>query len=261
MRVFALSDVHIDYEENRHWLVQLSDFDYQLDLLILAGDLTDRLDILQQSFAVLSKKFKAVHFVPGNHDLWCRKDQVTDSIHKFNIVMDMAEGSGLHTHYAHYDDGAGGGVTIVPFLSWYDYSFGLPDEQLKMMWMDLRHCVWPDDMNLDQVTEFFHQRNYYQRVAITPPHGHTVISFSHFLPRIDLMPPFIPQRFRYIYPVLGSVKLEQQIRILAPDIHVYGHSHLNRVITIDGIKYINNAYGYPSESHITAKQLSCVWQC
>jgi hypothetical protein len=39
---------------------------------------------------------------------------------------------------------------------------------------------------------------------------------------------------------------------------VYGHSHVNRDVAIDGVTYINNAFGYPRETRITAKALRCV---
>jgi hypothetical protein len=30
---------------------------------------------------------------------------------------------------------------------------------------------------------------------------------------------------------------------------------------IDGVTYINNAFGYPNETAITAKRLMCIHQC
>ena len=36
MRVFALSDIHIDYDENAKW-IKLLTLEYQGDALILAG--------------------------------------------------------------------------------------------------------------------------------------------------------------------------------------------------------------------------------
>ena len=41
MRLFAISDVHIDYPDNAHWIDQVSNEDYRDDVLILAGDLAD----------------------------------------------------------------------------------------------------------------------------------------------------------------------------------------------------------------------------
>jgi Icc-related predicted phosphoesterase len=96
-------------------------------------------------------------------------------------------------------------------------------------------------------------------LPLTRPPDNTVISFSHFLPRIDVMPHYIPERHRIVYPVLGSDALEQQVRLLRSNIHVYGHSHVNRHIEIDGVTYINNAFGYPSETRIAAKRLLCIY--
>jgi len=36
---------------------------------------------------------------------------------------------------------------------------------------------------------------------------------------------------------------------------VYGHSHFNRRVQIDGVTYVNNALGYPNESRIAARRL------
>jgi hypothetical protein len=87
-------------------------------------------------------------------------------------------------------------------------------------------------------------------------HNGFVISFSHFLPRIDVMPSGLHDRT--LYPVLGTTRLEQQLRRLRPAVHVYGHSHLNRDVMLEDVRYINNAFGYPHEGHFTTKRLKCV---
>jgi hypothetical protein len=42
---------------------------------------------------------------------------------------------------------------------------------------------------------------------------------------------------------------------------VYGHSHVNNAVDLDDIHYVNNAFAYPSESHIARKQLKCIYEC
>ena len=91
--------------------------------------------------------------------------------------------------------------------------------------------------------------------------GDKVITYSHFLPRIDLMPDFIPCAGKLLYPILGSAQLDRQLRNLNAQIHVYGHSHVNRQVKIDGVSYINNAFGSPSETRITSKRLMCIHEC
>ena len=81
-----------------------------------------------------------------------------------------------------------------------------------------------------------------------------------FLPRIDLIPDIVPKERRIIDPVLGSKSLGNQVKSLQPDIHVYGHSHINRRVEFDGTQFVNNAYGYPTEARITRKQLICVYE-
>jgi len=253
MRIFAVSDIHIDYDENAKWVANLSISEYQDDVLILAGDVTDIRQLLDWCLCTLVKRFRKVLFVPGNHDLWVIREEPTkDSLQKFNDVCTVVESSG-----ASMQEFRQHGVSIIPLLGWYDYSFGEPSQDLRSMWMDYHSCRWPAGFTEKDIMSHFAAFNTRQ---VSLP-GDTVITFSHFLPRIDLMPGFIPNQHKLLYPVLGSVELERQLRRLNPDIHVYGHSHFNRQVKIDGVSYINNAFGYPSETRITSKRLICIHGC
>jgi Icc-related predicted phosphoesterase len=148
-------------------------------------------------------------------------------------------------------------MSIIPLLAWYDYSFGEPSEALKSAWMDYRACRWPLGFAEKDIAVYFAAFNNQQASQASGK----IITFSHFLPRIDLMPGFIPNVKKVLYPILGSAQLECQLRKLNPDIHVYGHSHVNRHVKIDGVSYINNAFGYPSETLITSKCLMCIHEC
>jgi Icc-related predicted phosphoesterase len=74
------------------------------------------------------------------------------------------------------------------------------------------------------------------------------------------LPRFVTPTQRRLYPVLGSSRIDQQIRQLGAKLHVYGHSHVNRRVNKDGVTYINNAYGYPHETMISSKSLLCVYE-
>jgi predicted phosphodiesterase len=250
MRIFAVSDIHVDYDANAKWVGALSTSDYRNDVLILAGDVTDQRTLLEWALGALTRRFKKVLFVPGNHDLWViRDDHAKNSMQKFDEVCDVVEQSG-----ASMQPFRERGISIIPLLTWYDYSFGQPTDELKAMWMDYRACRWPAGYTDQEVTAHFSAFNDQQ--ASVP--GDKVITYSHFLPRIDLMPRFIPSAAQALYPVLGSKQLDVQLRRLKSDIHVYGHSHVNRQVKIDGVSYINNAFGYPNESRITSKRLMCI---
>jgi len=252
MRVFALSDVHVDYDTNAKWIANLSAAEYQDDVLILAGDVTHTRSLLAWCLSALAKRFKRVLFVPGNHELWAvREDRHKNSLEKFDDVCDSVASSGASMEPFHDR-----GLSIIPLLGWYDYSFGAPSEELRSIWMDYRCCRWPSGFTEDDIVAFFAAFN--EKQANIDDH---VITYSHFLPRIDLMPGFVPGDRKFLYPVLGSVQLENQLRRLHSNIHVYGHSHINRHVKIDGVTYINNAFGYPSEVWTTSKRLLCIHEC
>lgn len=250
MRVFAVSDLHVDYTENARWVSDLSTSDYTDDVLVLAGDVCDLVRLFAWCLDALAHRFHDVLFVPGNHDLWVIRERgERTSFGKLARVSRIAAECGVCM--ATFRRGP---LSIVPLLGWYDYSFGSPIPAVRERWMDYRACRWPDDMDPAGVTQRFVLAN-----RIPDERSDVMMSFSHFLPRIDLMPPSVPARHRILYPVLGTTRLEEQIRQLSPLVHVYGHSHLNRRRTIEGITYVNNALGYPTETTIAARQLVCLY--
>jgi predicted phosphodiesterase len=259
MKIFSTSDLHVDYRPNLDWVMNLPRQEYNNDVLIVAGDISDKLDRVEQCFSHLSKCFKQVLYVPGNHDLWVSKKDHSTSLDKFNTLMQLAAGYNILTKPYHVDS-----ITIVPLFGWYDFSFGPCCEYLQERWMDFYMCRWgegfehlPDYSAKEKaITGYFH--------GINEPwlglHNETVISFSHFMPRIDVMPDFIPEIHQKLYPILGSWELDKQVRTLGSSLHVYGHSHVNRHEKIEGVTYVNNAFGNPGEERITAKKLKCLFE-
>jgi predicted phosphodiesterase len=254
MRVFALSDIHVDYAVNARWISDLSTADYTEDLLILAGDVTDVLASLEWCLGLLAARFHKVLFVPGNHDLWVSRDNVPGtSLEKFDKVAAAAAAAGVSMAPLH-----GRGVSIYPLLGWYDHSFGEPSSRLRALWMDYRTCRWPEGFDDRRVASHLASLNEAHIPVSTEPDGRKVITFSHFVPRRDLVPPGY-RLGDFLQPVLGSEQLEHQLRRCRSSLHIFGHHHINRNVQIDGVTYINNAYGYPHER--TSKRLLCVHEC
>jgi len=251
MRVFAISDLHVDFEHNSAWVKRLSLDEYKDDILILAGDVADSMRHLSWSLRMLTSRFRKVLYVPGNHELWMREiPSARTSLDKFYELRSVVENEG-----ASMQPFREGGICIVPLLGWYDSSFGVPSEQLQAMWVDYHACRWPPDLSGDRIAEYFCSLN----LPLPVVDGATMISFSHFLPRLDLMP--ASGAGRMLYPVLGSRRLETQVRALRSSVHVYGHSHVNRRVELDATLYINNALGYPYESGLSGRRLFPIHSC
>lgn len=263
MKIWAISDIHVDYTQNLKWIEGLSYQDMQNDILLLAGDISDDMVLLEKTFQALKQRFLSVFYIPGNHDLWVRHYPNITSFDKLDLIKKVAADQGILMHPAHFE-----GVHIVPLYAWYDHSFGTPSKKLMAMWKDHSACKWPNGFDAKQITATFTAMN--EPISSTSnklvakladsAHTKTIISFSHFVPNIELMPSRIPERFRLVYPVLGSDTIQEQIDRLGSHIHVYGHSHVNQHIRKDGVLYINNAFGYPRETSITSKQLMCIYE-
>ncbi len=254
LRIYAISDIHIDFAENLRWLNNLSFFDYLNDVLILAGDVTHIISLFEKTIRDLRKRFFEVLFIPGNHDLWVRHSNamIRDSFEKLELIKTIASDCGIKMEPVHLSS-----VSIIPLFAWYDFSFAKPDPEISKLWIDYIACKWPERCNEESLTQYFIAQNKFN-TELNP--NQFVISFSHFLPRIDIMPIYIPAEKRSLYPMLGTVLLEKQIRHLGSNIHVYGHSHINNSVAKDNTLYINNAFGYPYETLITAKKLKCIFE-
>src|SRR2546428_10600963 len=111
MRVFALSDIHVDYEANRRWVEDLSASDYQDDLLILAGDVTPSQRLFERSLNLFARRFAKVLFVPGNHDLWAEGSGRKTSLDKFYALSAIVKACDVAMDPYSTDR-----VSIVPLL-------------------------------------------------------------------------------------------------------------------------------------------------
>jgi hypothetical protein len=150
----------------------------------------------------------------------------------------------------------------VPLFSWYtrpeegaDSLFlEKPSEDAgRSMWVDDYMVKWPSRPQFNPAG-FFADLN---ETRVDAPYDAQTISFSHFLPRQDLIfaepgeavdpaaetddPSFNFSR------VAGSRRIEQQIRRLGPRIHGYGHQHRDRCRWYDGIWYVSRCLGYRKE--------------
>jgi predicted phosphodiesterase len=248
MRIFAISDLHTDFRENWQLIEQLPASLYKGDALIVAGDIADNTDVIKRTLAALRSRFKMVLYTPGNHELWVRDGQ-GDSIEKLFSILAFCRNLGVHTAPTRVND-----LWVVPLFSWYDEGFdsGPMDEELEA-WADFHYCKWPQGIR--------HPHEYL--AGLNAPnirsYDGTVISFSHFLPRMDLLPAKEWLKFKGLPKVAGCELIERQIRELKSAIHVFGHSHINRDCEIEGVRYVQNALSYPRERSTPGLPLKEVW--
>lgn len=64
------------------------------------------------------------------------------------------------------------------------------------------------------------------------------VTFSHFIPREELFFGWSALR-----EVMGSKRIDEQLRRLSPKVHVFGHSHMDVDRVYDGIRYVQHHLG------------------
>lgn len=273
-RLFAISDIHIDYQENLNALLAISDSDYCRDTLVIAGDATDKLELLREFFTAITAKFAQVIFVPGNHELWLKRSSPPDSLAKFYAVIDLCEETGVLTGPALV--GEQSRIHIIPLFSWY-HTNEHPEQSLFMkksaaedktfdMWSDFFVTEWPDQVKAN-IADYFLAMN---ESVLAQTYTDPIVSVSHFLPRQELMLSTEQERaasdlvYKDTHPefnfshVAGSRGIDRQLRQLGSRCHIYGHQHRNRQRVIDGVTYISHCMGYPKERNMGLVAQHCV---
>lgn len=261
MHIFAISDIHVDFQENNNWIDGISEFEHKDDILLLAGDVCHNLEQLQDTLLQLRAKFKRLFFVPGNHDLWIRGEPFRNSLEKFEIIIKFCENNDISIRPEKHNN-----ISIIPLFSWYtgpddgDDSLYWPkpgEDESNRMWSDNLFVKWPNSKFPKSASQYFFNLN--SEILINN-YSETVISMSHFIPRKEMMfaeyPPILdPERVKKydrspefnFSRVAGSKLIEKQIRQVGSKLHVYGHQHINRDREIDNVRYVAHCLGYPNE--------------
>lgn len=266
MRIFAISDLHVDHERNQRWLSRLSKVDYREDALVVAGDVSHRLDRVAAALGGLRERFARVFFVPGNHDLWLLREDDVDSLAKFYRLRELCDGLEVEMDPAVLAGPDGlDEVRVVPLLSWYTrpeegpgtlYVRKRGEDRSLSMWVDSWAVRWPDFGGGITPSAYFLGRN---EPGLISAAAVPAVTFSHFLPRRELMFPTPAELWAWRGPfvdpmpefnfsmVAGTVALDRQLRRAGSVVHVYGHQHRNRRLDIGGVRYLSYGLGSPRE--------------
>lgn len=260
--MYVVSDLHTDYPENMSWLKSLSTDNDDQNVLLVAGDVAETYQNFLLTMSILRDKFDRVFFVPGNHDLWLRRDNIDylGSLDKLDKLLDACQELGVETKPGIVD-----GLGIIPLYSWYHESFdeerditGVRIPSLAMACKDYHVCRWPDELKNGEASlalyfDSLNDENSGLVEDIVKKCDH-IISFSHFVPRQELC----PEKRMLFYPnlpkVIGSKYLEKRIRAIhgaaegqLSACHVFGHTHFCWDAVLEGIRYVQAPLAYPRE--------------
>jgi len=263
MRLLAISDLHLANSANRAALAGLSD--YGDDWLIVAGDVAERMDHVRDAFALLTRRFARVIWVPGNHDLWTvREERIIDGVArsqsvlageaKYRALIRLAREFGIITPEDPYPiwTGPGGPCIIAPLFLLYDYSFrpaDIPREDL-IAWARDGSAVCSDEVFLDPDPHLSREAwcavrcdEAEDRLAALDPALQTILvnhyPLRHELVRIPRIPRFSPW--------CGTTRTEDWHQRFNTRVVIYGHLHVRRTDIRDGTRFEEVSLGYPRQ--------------
>jgi len=205
--------------------------------------------------------------------LWFAAVWPQNCIQKLERILELCDRLGVITEafrIGHGLDEAGqaSACWVCPLLSWHHQSFDTePDLEgwdiplVSECMTDFMRCRFPAGISMfdDAAARKVDSLNDSKARLADLKHrqaGEPLVTFSHFLPRLELL---LEKRFLSI-PCLpkaaGSVFLGQRVQGLAPDVHVFGHTHFGWDAVHDGIRYVQAALGYPNERKVRWPSMS-----
>ncbi|MDN5751159.1 MAG: metallophosphoesterase [Pseudonocardia sp.] len=255
-RLLAVSDLHVRHPDNRAIAEDLrptSDGDW----LIVAGDVAEQVDDVVRTLAVLRRRFARVIWVPGNHELWTRtKDPVPlRGVARYDRLVAECRALGVDTPEDEFPvwTGAGGPVVVAPLFLLYDYSFlpegttnpaaGLAAAYAAGVVCTDEHLLFPDphpDRTAWCAARVAESR---RRLDALDPALPTVLVNHWPLTRFPTRVLRYPE-FALWCGTTASADWHVRYRAVAV---VYGHLHIPRVTTEDGVRFVEASLGYPRE--------------
>ncbi|ONM05546.1 Ser/Thr protein phosphatase family [Zea mays] len=259
-RVFVVSDLHTDYPENMEWVRRLpaqvgAGEGRGVDALVVAGDVAETRDNFARTMEVLRERFAAVFYVPGNHDLWLRREGgLYVSVHFLaspTFLDAFLSCAAIFSHLSCL-------IVIQSFDKEKDVnSVRVPS--LEMACKDFHACQWPSDLTNDDeaLALYFDKLNDKNHDAIEEVKSSSkhILTFSHFVPSSgqELCPEKRMLYYPYLPKVIGSDFLERRLRDIHSNredraaCHVFGHTHFCWDSVVDEIRYVQAPLAYPRE--------------
>lgn len=255
MKLWAISDVHVGYRENRAAIEQLRA--RPEDWLILCGDVGDTPEQLAWALDALAPKFERLVWVPGNHELWSvpRKTGLR-GVARYAELVALCRRRGVLTPEDPFPvwPGEGGPHLLAPLFLLYDYSFRPDDVAIEdaVAWARADGVSCSDEVMLhpDPHPSFAAwcrarcdeaEQRLAAAVAGSP---HPTILIAHFPLRQRLaVLPRIPRFMVWC----GTRRTEDWHLRFRASVVVSGHLHIPSTRHADGVRFEEVSLGYPEQ--------------
>lgn len=269
VEVRVASDVHVEHDANWAWVraqrcaSERNESETRATrVMCVAGDVSDDVNEVERCLKEFQKRHDVVAYTFGNHELWMNRADTEegrrDSREKIRYLLEMCRSIGVVTSPTLIRDE----IWVVPLHSYHHKSFDVERDVMEsvppveVVMNDYRFSDFGDlDMHSEDVARYCDGLNDFgwDEFLARVERRHKVCSFSHFLPRLEL----IPEKRMLFYPRLaqasGSVFIMRRIDALKARVHeeniahCFGHTHFGWNARLDGVRYIQAALATPKE--------------
>jgi 3',5'-cyclic AMP phosphodiesterase CpdA len=256
VKLLAVSDLHVAYEENRTITDGLRPESAD-DWLIVAGDVGEKASDIEWALGLLRERFAKVIWVPGNHELWTPKDDPVQlrGVERYEFLVEMCRRLDVVTPEDDYPiwSGEGGPAVIAPLFLLYDYTFrpeGTSNKEEALAKAHEAGVVCTDEYFLHpdpypsreawcearvELTE--------KRLSALPPELPTVLINHWPMVREPTRVMYYPEFAQWCGTVLTA---DWHLRFRSA-CSVYGHLHIPRTTHYDDVRFEEVSVGYPRE--------------
>ena len=239
MKVQYFSDIHLEFWENRNFLKQNPILPIG-DILIMAGDimLFSEMNKYSDFFDFLSKNFKAVYWLPGNHESYHSSmdgrvgkfhEQIRDNVFLLNDSVEV--------------------INDVRFVFTTLWSY-IGKEAAPEIWRSLNDFrlieiggkkLTPDTYNKLHLES----REFLTKTLRQKFEGKTVVATHHVPTMLNYPPQYADSPLNMAF----ATELKSLIKETQPDYWIYGHSHVNvQAFNIGKTTMLTNQIGYVSSN-------------
>jgi 3',5'-cyclic AMP phosphodiesterase CpdA len=256
-RLLAISDLHVGHPKNRA-LVEEMPAGGPGDWLVVAGDVAEYFADVVWALGQLAGRFERVVWVPGNHELWTRRDDPVTArgAERYALLVAACRRLGVITPEDAFPVWAGpdGPATVAPLFVGYDYTF-LPegaatkDEGLAIAYAAGIVCT--DEYHLDPHP--YPSREEWCRERAAATEARLAAELDPAVPAVLVNHyPLVREPTRILrYPEFAqwcgtAATADWHTRFNVAAV-VYGHLHIPRVTWHDGVRFEEVSVGYPRE--------------
>ncbi|WP_211259789.1 metallophosphoesterase family protein [Streptomyces violens] len=256
VNLFAISDLHVHFPENRKFVEELRP-ESDSDWLIVAGDVSELSTEIIGTMESLADRFGTVIWVPGNHELWTPPGDPVQlrGEARYRYLVDAMRGLGVVTPEDEYPlwHGAEGPVVVVPLFLLYDYTFRPAGTHSKEEALGVAYesgVVCTDEYLLHPDPYPSREAWCQARLEYTQKRLDTIdvdlptVLVNHF--------PLVREPTRILrHPEFAQwcgteATADWHVRYRAATV-LYGHLHIPRTIECDGVPHREVSLGYPRE--------------